>query len=230
VTVLISGFSPDSATLLFEQHEVQGDAGLPLPADVQPGFTLLTLTGFAARHLPTLPGFEAWTLGSTRIVLERNAEGAKELVTYELEGAKLEVQQRLTDNYGFTQLVVGADHIAYVRVPKDGRSQVVRAKLDGSALVELSPEGDFTQYQWPKLSVDGKQVAYRDGTRIVKVSIDGGTPSEVTTCTSGDCDHSWESNTGLVVRDGPELTRHEDGTQTVIANDVIGFAIAGDPG
>lgn len=230
VSVLVSGFSPDSATLMFEQHEVQAEDAMPLPADVKAGFTLLKLTGYTTEHLPALGGFEAWTAGSTRIVLERREGGGTDLVTYELEGGKLEVQQRLPDNYGFTQLVVGADHIAYVRVPKEHRSQVVRAKLDGSALVELSPEGDFTQYQWPKLSVDGKQVAYRDGARIVRVSIDGGTATEVTTCSSGDCDHAWESGTGLLVRDGTELTRHDDGTKTVLGTDVVGFAIAGEPG
>ncbi|HWB82056.1 MAG TPA: hypothetical protein VG755_44140 [Nannocystaceae bacterium] len=230
VSVLISGFSPDSATLMFEQHEVQAEDAMPLPADVKAGFTLLKLTGYSAEHLPLLTGFEAWTAGSTRVVLERREGGATELVTYALEDAKVELQQRLPGNYGFTQLVVGAEHIVYVRVPKDHRSQVVRAKLDGSALVELSPEGDFTQYQWPKLSVDGKQVAYRDNTRIVRVSIDGGAQTEVTTCTSGDCEHAWESGTGLLVRDGSELTRHEDGAKTVLATDALGFAIAGEPG
>lgn len=230
VSVLISGFSPDSATLLFEQHEVQAEDAVALPADVKAGFTLLKLTGYTTEHLPTLPGFEAWTAGSTRVVLERREGGSTELATYEIQGGKLETQQRMPGNYGFTQLVVGAEHVVYVRVPKEHRSQVVRAKLDGSALVELSPEGEFTQYQWPKLSVDGKQVAYRDGTRLVRVSIDGGAQTEVTTCASGDCDHAWESGTGLLVRDGGELTRHEDGTQTVLATDAIGFAIAGEPG
>jgi Tol biopolymer transport system component len=227
VSVLISGFSPDSTTLLFEQHEVQAEGGMPLPADVQAGFTLLTLTGYRRRHLPDLPAFEAWSPDSKRVLLERRAGGASELVAYAVEAGKIDVLQRAPGTFGFSQLVVGADTIVYVREP----SQVVRSKLDGSALVELSSAGDFAQYQWPRLSTDGKQVAYRNGVRVVHVGIDGGDAIDVTSCGTGDCEHTWESGTELLVRDGPALTRYDlAGHSTVIATDTLGFVVAGDPG
>ena len=178
-----------------------------------------------------MPSFAAWTPGSTRLVFERRRGGNAELVTYEVEGGKLEVQQTMAGNHGFAHLVVGAEHVAFIRSPRERVAQLVRSRLDGSELVELSPEGELAQYRRPRLSVDGKQVAYTDGTKIVRVGIGGGTATEVTTCASGDCEHAWQSNTGLLVRDGTELARHElDGRKTIVATEVLGFAVAGDPG
>ncbi len=229
VTVLVSGFSPDSAYLLYEQHEVQGEHALPLPADVVAGFQLLALPRAGSKHLPTLGGFVAWSPGSTKIFFERKRSAGSELVAHTLSTDAQEVQQSIADTRGFARAVVAGDFIAYVRSPGGQSSQIVRAKLDGSELVALTDEGDFARYQWPRLSVDAKRVAYRDGADIVIVASDGTGRSKLHACGS-ECDHRWDSATSVMVLDGSELARYElDGSKTVIASDAVGFAVAGEP-
>lgn len=230
VMVLISGFSPDSSRLVFHQGEVQTEEGAALPKDVVPGFHELTLADRTLAPKTSLESF-TWFSDDRHVIFQRSfPDRSTALMRFDLDTGAEEELQRTTAPYGFSQLVLHGDRIAYVHHPAQGKSQVVTDALRGGARLDISPEGSFAQLQWPRLSLDGRHVSYSDETTLNVHTLDDGTTKTLTTCTQRHCPHTWDGASTAVVLDSGQLSRVSlDGTVTKLATDVEGFVVAGAP-
>ncbi len=231
VEVLISGFTPDSTALLFHQGEVQTEEGAALPKDVVPGFQLLSLADQKLEPKTSLEAFTTFTHDGTHVIFPRTQpDRSTTLIRFDL-GAGAEVElQKTADPYGFSQLTLHGNRIAYGR-NKGKEATVVTDDLAGGKLVEIATGGTFAQFQWPHFSTDGQHVSYTDETKLMVRGPDDEAPRALTTCTQRHCDHAWDSASTLLVLDSGELSRVTlDGTTTALASKVVGFVVAGAPG
>jgi hypothetical protein len=230
VSVLISGFSPDSSRLVFHQGEVQSEEGAALPKDVVPGFQELTLADRTLAPKTSLQAF-TWFSDDRHVIFQRRLpDRSTALVRFDLDTGAEEELQRTTAPYGFSQLTLHGDRIAYVHHPADGRSQMVTDALEGGARTDIGPEGDFAQLQWPRFSLDGRHISYTDETTLLIHALADGTGKTLTTCTQRHCSHNWDGASTAIVLDGGQLSRVSlDGTVTKLATDVAGFVVAGAP-
>lgn len=229
VTVSISGFSPDSSALVFHQGEVQSEEGTALPKGVVEGFQWLALADRTIEPKPTLEAFRTFSDDGRHVIFER-PDRTHTLVRFELATGTQEELQPIAEPFGFSQLVLHGDHIVYVLHPAKDKSQVVADVLGGGKRRPLSPEGRFAQYQWPKISLDGRHLTYTDETALLVRPFEGGETRTLTTCAQR-CDHAWDGASTVIVLDGGQLCRVSlDGSVTPLATDVKGFVIAGAPG
>ena len=221
----------DSSRLLFYQGEAQTEEGAALPEGVVPGFHELTLADLKIEPKTSLESFIDYTPDGRHVILERTLQPTRTaaLTRFDLETGAMEELQRGEGPFGFSQLVLHGERIAYVRHPSE-KSQVVTDTLRGGELVELSPEGSFAQYQWPRISLDGKYVAYSDEKNLMIRTFEDEAARVLTTCTMS-CDFAWDSSTTLLLLDGEQLSRiTAEGVVTPLAKEVEGFVVAGAPG
>jgi hypothetical protein len=236
ISMLLSGFTPDSSALFFHASEIFGMEGSehPLPPGLDAGFHRLRLEAREREALPSLSSFEAFTHDG-RVLYFAEQDRTTRLMQVELGGEPRELQST-TMPYGYSQISVAGDRIAYVRHPSSGISQVVASRLDGSDLVELGPQGKFAQLQWPMITPDGTRVAYIDVNHVspsvsrytvMLVSLADRTPRELFLCADY-CTHAWWSSSTLLVHDDRDLVQIGlDGTNDVIEEEVVGFVVAG---
>jgi hypothetical protein len=227
VTLMISGFAPDSTRLVFYQGDDQGDDPRPLPKGVVAGFYELVLADLTLVPQPSLEAFNTFTDDGRHVIFEQSGK----LISFDLDTGATEQLQLAQGFYGFSQLVLLGERILYVQHLANGKSRVAIDALRGGKRIALSPEGKFAQYQWPNISLDGRRVTYTDETNLVVRSIDEDDTKTLMTCTQRHCDQAWDSATTVVVLDAGQLSRVSlDGTVTPLATDVHGFVLAGAPG
>jgi hypothetical protein len=205
--LLISGFSPDGATLLFHVGEVQReDESPPLPKGTLPGFHLLRLDTFAITRLPQIEGFTAFR-GDSKSVVDSKYVAASDyrLQEYPLAigGGAASAPRTLRtskDPYGFSQLVLEGERLAFV----SGNAVVVGA-VDGGPLVPVTVPGAFADQQFPAFAPDGAHLAYElhkgpsVSMLVVPTTPTPGAPvaAPITLCTQ--CSATWHDASRLVV-------------------------------
>ncbi len=229
VRVLLSGWSPDSQSFLFHQSEIHCEDDCPaFPRDLSQGFYLATTRDPAARFVPKLEGFDVWEPDSQHVLYQAGlGSGQYELRRGSLNGAAFQAVQKVTAPFGFSQLTMRGDEIAFVM---DNRVQ--RSHADGSAHFDVTPKGEFAEHQWPHHSPDGKHLAYHHkpkGQETLDV-VELSTSKVVRSLDCNGCSFAWESPTSLVVLAKEELRRVDlaSGASAVIAPKVAVFAVAGD--
>jgi hypothetical protein len=234
VTVLISGFSPDSSRLMFYQGEVESEEGTPLPKGVVQGSHELTLADRKVEPRTSLEAFTSYTDDGLHVVFQRQLVPARTtaLFLYDLETGAEEELQRTEETFGYSQLVLHGERIAYLHSPAEGRSIISADDLRGGKRIDVSPEASFAQLQWPHISLDGHHVSYTDGTSLkVRTFAADDVPRTLMTCATRHCRHAWDGATTVIVLDGGQLSRVGlEGKVTALASDVEGFVVAGAPG
>lgn len=220
VYTLITGWSPDSQRLLFYLGEVSSEHGIPLPRGVQAGFYLASLPDWKVEPVAGLTSFSAWLPDSRDVLAGRGIDLSATLLRDAIDAPQGGLV--LPAHFDFTQLSVHGDDIAYGTGTK-----LVRSKLDGSDLTDITPSGQFAQYQWPLFSPDGVRVAYMSWSGIEVLELAGGARTRLATCAG--CRLAWESATTLLLLDGDgELGRLGlDGVVTPLVDRVKGFHLAG---
>ncbi len=136
---------------------------------------------------------------------------------------------------GFAQLTVSHGIAVWGEMHEPSRARMFAARLDGTVRREIMPESPWAQLQWPRLAPDGSQLAYTNGTLLMRMSLVGAEAmpeSEYLTKCASRCDFRWESSRTLLVIDGRDLVRvsiGDDGVavQRQVADDVAGLAVAG---
>ena len=233
VDLLLSGWSPDSQTLLFHQGkpmgEEMGEEPPPLPASVKEGFTLLTLTGRRVDHLAQLEGFDTWDSDNQHVFFARSKpDRGTDIVRADLRGGAAAVLQETADPNGFGQLARCGNDLAYLL-----KSRIERSKPDGASLVHVTPPGAFAEYQWPVCSPD---YVYTAWTHRVDATPNGDSAIEVTTagrplqtldrCKGGCAKFGWESPTTILVLDTGEVRRLGlDGSRATVATGVADLVL-----
>jgi hypothetical protein len=233
VMLLISGFSPDSSRLMFYQGEVQTEEGAALPKDVTQGSYELTVADRTLSPMIPLESFESYTDDGRHVLRVRQLVPTRDMALslYDLDTGTEEQLQKTSEMFGYTQLVLHGERIAYLRTPSQGRSRIAVDDLRGGARIDVGPEANFAQLQWPRFSLDGRHVSYSDDGTIMLYALEDGSPRELTKCAVRHCSHSWDGATTAIVLDGTDLERVSlEGTVTTLASDVEGFVIAGEPG
>jgi hypothetical protein len=204
--LLISGFSPDCATLLFHVAEQQReDEAPPLPKGTLPGFYSLRLDTFASTRLPQVEGFTAFR-GDSKSVVDSKfvAASSYELREYPLGlGAAAGPPRTLRTSkeaYGFSQLVLEGDRLAFV-----SGGAVVVGPADGGPLVPATAKGAFAEQQFPQFAPDGAHLLFElhKGPSVAMMVVPaapaaGAKPTPpVTVCTQ--CAATWHDASRLVV-------------------------------
>jgi hypothetical protein len=204
--LLITSFSPDGTSLLFHVGEVnREDDAPPLPKGTLPGFYLVKLDGFTTTRLPQIEGFGAFR-GDSKSVVESKYVAASDyrLREYPLAlGATATAPKTLRtskDPYGFSQLVIEEDRLAF----GEGNAIVVGA-VDGGPLLPVTPKGSFAEYQFPTFAPGGAHLAYErqkgmsPSIEVVPATPVAGAPlaAPLTLCTQ--CSAVWYDATRLVV-------------------------------
>lgn len=221
VSTLISGWSPDSQALLFHLGQVDDMDATPMPKDVTPGFHLARLPDWKLEPVAGLERFETWLPDSLHVLYQSETGRPIKLLRAAIADGKGEVLQETDVQFGFGQLTVFGQHIAYVR-----HTRIVRDKLDGSELLEVTPDGPFAYYQWPRFSPDGARIAYITKTDVEVFEPATGARSTVTGCDR--CRYGWDSPDSVLVLENGALRRVGlDGAATPIAGEVAGLFIAG---
>jgi hypothetical protein len=225
VDIYITGWSPDSQTLLFYQGEVQTMTGAPLPRGVKPGFHLLRLADMQVEHVDAVESFAAWQGDNHGWLYQaRTPQRATALMRFDSTARTSEALHEIKAPFGFGHLDVHGDHIAYV-----GDKQVVRSRLDGSGREELTPTGDFAQYGPLVLSPDGTRLAYLSRLDLEVVELGPRAKTTLARCSDKGCQFAWESPTSILLVDKNTLQRVGlDGTSTVVASDVALLVTAGE--
>ena len=221
VSTLISGWSPDSQALLFHLGQVDDMDGTPMPKDVAPGFHLARAPDFEIEPVAGLERFDAWLPDSRHVIYQSETGTPTKLMRAAIADGEGELLHETDAQFGFGQLTVFGEHIAYVR-----HTKVVRSKLDGSEPLDVTPDGPFAYYQWPRFSPDGARIAYT--TRADVEVFDPATGARSTVIACERCRFGWDSPGSLLVLDNGALRRVTlDGAATPIADDVAGFFLAG---
>jgi hypothetical protein len=230
VQIWITGFAPDSSVLLFYQGVTQTDDPAPLPKDVVEGFQRLTLADLTLEPVTSLKEVEAFTDDGRHVIFQRRLpDHSATLMRFDLyTGAEEALQQIVGAQYGFSQLVMHGDRIAYVDHAMGGKSRVVADVLAGGKRIEISPEGSFAQYQRPQISPDGLRVAYTDEKTLLVRTFENDATQTLATCTESYCAHGWDSATTMLLHDEDQLSRVSlDGTKVALATDVKELMLAG---
>jgi hypothetical protein len=232
VEVLISGFSPDSSRLMFYQGEVQSEEGTPLPRDVVQGLHELLLADLTIAPKTSLQAFTTYTADGRHVLFQRQQpDRSNVLIRFDLDTGAEEEVARIDSPFGFSQLVLHGERIAYTYSPAQGRSRIATHTLRGDARKDVSPEGKFAQLQWPRISLDGTHVTYTDETALIIHTLADDTSRTLFTCTQRHCEHAFDGASTVLVRDGEQLSRVAlDGGVTTLAEGVKGFVVAGAPG
>jgi hypothetical protein len=225
VNLLITGWSPDSQTLLFYMGEVQTMTGAPLPRGVKPGFHLLRLADMQVEYVDSVEGFSAWQGDNRRWLYQMpTPQRSTALMRFDITTRKREALHEITAPFGFGHLAVHGEEIAYV-----SHKQVVRSRLDGSGREELTPSGEFTQYAWLAYSPDGTRLAYLDHLDLKVIDLGARAKTTLARCSDRGCQFSWESPTSILLVDQNTLQRIGlDGTSRVVASDVALLVTAGE--
>ncbi len=223
VATMISGWSPDSQSLLFHLGQVDDMDGTPMPKSVKEGFYVARAPDWKVEPVADLPAFEVWLADSEHVLYQSEMRPYR-LMRAAIDGPKAELlleDPELT--FGFSQLTSFGDEIAY-----NGERKLVRSKLDGSGLTDVSPEGPFAYYQSPRFSPAGQHVAYNAGEDVEVIELATGTRSKLTSCANKGCRFRWDSPTSVLVLGGGKLSRVQlGGASEVIADGVAGFYVAG---
>mgnify|MGYP000381988626 CR=1 FL=1 len=218
--LLLCGFSPDSATLLYrtggKDHLEWGER------QAVGRFDLLTLADLTTREVEELGGFRQWFPDSRQVMFVKPGKGDYNVVAWDVYTGDWRIVQKYMFQDIFDEPTVH-DALVYVRDTK-----IVAHELTGGRdYVRLTEVGQPGQYSRPSFSLDGTRVAYADDQDIRVVALADPKPETWMTCTAR-CRFDWDSPTTLLVIEGGVLLRVSQGAPAeVITSEVRGFAIAG---
>jgi hypothetical protein len=199
--------------------------GAPLPRDVKQGFSLLRLAEMQVEYVDSIEGFTAWQDDNRGWLYHMpTPQRATALMRFDITTRQRETLHEITAPFGFGNLAVHGDEIAYV-----SENRVVRSRLDGSGREELTPSGEFAQYAWPAYSPDGTRLAYLDRLDLQVIELRSRAKTKLARCSDKGCRFAWESPTSILLVDQNTLQRVGlDGTSTVVASDVAQLVVAGE--
>lgn len=233
VSLLLSGWSPDGQSLLFNQAAPQGEDPSPMAPGVSEGFYLLSLRDKQAHYLPELKGFDLWDSDSHHVFYQRNKTKGYEIIRASVEGGPLAVVQETSDSSGFGQLAPCGNDLIYVL-----KSRISRSKPDGSGQRHIAPQGAFADYQWPRCSPDSRNVVYQHNTKsapnsdmAVEVAIGGSgernSVKSLDQCKGGCSQIAWESPTSILLLDAGSVRRLSlNGSKETVATAVVDLILA----
>jgi hypothetical protein len=222
--VSYSEWSPDSTTLvvLLEEPGYEEDDPLPLPKGYAYGAHVLRTSGLKLEHAPHIDSYLGWTPDSKAIIdAKYNAGGDYDLLAVPIAGGQATRLHHNTDPYGYTQVSIVGDHIAWTASGDGSTSQVVVMPLFGGEIVPLSPKAKFADIQWPQLSLSGTRAVFqREGKLML-----GEGPSQTTAWTVPSGFRWWDdehvlavTNAGLVMVDLQGHTRVLDAAATALVH------------
>ena len=212
--VSYSEWSPDSTTLLvaLEEPGYEEESPLPLPKGYQYGFHVLRTSDLKLEHAPHIDSYLGWTPDSKAVLDSRyNAGSDYDLVAYPVAPGPAAILRHSTDPYGYIQVSVMGDHIAWTASGNDGKSsQVVVMPIAGGDIVPLSPQGKFADIQHPRLSPSGKRAVFAQKGKLLL----GEGPTQTVEWRGPAQFHWWDdehvvavTNEGLVMMDMQGQTR-----------------------
>ena len=193
VETVISGWSPDSAGLLYHLGESGSldDDLLPLPEGVTTGFYYAPV-GEAPRKLDHIKAYTAWSRPGAVVDNAMKEGGAYALIEQPLDPSEpTRTLATVKGSYGFSQLQIRGGEVVYMR---DG--EAVRGKL-GEEPTPITPAMDFATLQWPKLSPTGERVVILFDGKLALVE-DAATPPRVLAPCGALCTVRWYGDDALV--------------------------------
>lgn len=181
--VSYSEWSPDSSTLLvlLEEPSYEEDDPLPLPPGYQYGFHVLRTDDLQLVHAPQIESYLGWLPDSSAVLDSKYIAASNyQLVAYPIVPGPAIVLQRSQDPYGFSQVSIMGEFMAWTAHGTDSSqqssSQIVVAPISpiaGGDPMPLSPRAKFAEIQWPMLAPGGKRAVFAQDGKLMLGEGDG---------------------------------------------------------
>ncbi|KIG13881.1 hypothetical protein DB30_07484 [Enhygromyxa salina] len=206
-----SEWSPDSTTLVvaLDEPSYEEESPLPMPAGLEYGFAVLQTSDLALTHAAHIQGYYGWMPDSKGVLDSAHVSQANyELRAYSIEPGPAKVLRTSTEGYGFAQMHVAGDFMAWNSSGEDLQasvSQILVAPIAGGEPKPLSPRAGFAAIQRPVLAPDGARAVFKwKGGQVLGSSADEAAAKQLPEGTWRwlDADHLvGVTSEGLVVMD-----------------------------
>jgi hypothetical protein len=157
-TVLIAGWTPDDAEILYFVES--GGESCTLPTDVALGFYIIDLESGAKTHLPELHNFVAW-LDTERVIFEDRSSRHTEWYTFDTHTGEVQKLNKLPFECSDIQasLSYSDNTMVYACANPDEGSSIVHANIDNTGQTVLL-EGRWAELQNPHVSPNGESFVF----------------------------------------------------------------------